>query len=93
MHAPPQVESRAGILRSAWQLRKLTLGVAVLAVTIGGLILHYAFRPTVPPMITVPLTTFTGRELQPSFSPDGRNIAFDSRLGGGRGQAPASLPS
>jgi Tol biopolymer transport system component/DNA-binding winged helix-turn-helix (wHTH) protein len=40
--------------------------------------------PTLPPPLVVPFTSFPGNEMQPSFSPDGNQIAFvwDGEKGG-----------
>lgn len=51
-------------------------GVLVLVVTtIGWLVSRSLTRDTFPPKV-VPLTTYPGFELSPSFSPDGSEIAF-----------------
>ena len=64
------------------QFKKPAILFLVLAVLIGIGIAAYKFgggtsaQPTQPAMKTTPFTTFTGREQQPTFSPDGKQIAF-----------------
>ncbi|MDA2924270.1 serine/threonine-protein kinase [Acidobacteria bacterium AH-259-L09] len=57
------------------------IGSAVgLALVVGGLSWFYFSRPvpesSLPPMKTVPFTSFAGLERFPAFSPDGNQIAF-----------------
>jgi eukaryotic-like serine/threonine-protein kinase len=60
----------------------ILLPVVALVVLIGIGIAAYKFgdrtsaQPTKPALRTTPFTTFTGREQQPTFSPDGKQIAF-----------------
>jgi len=55
-------------------------GLAALAVAIGGGVWFHRARtttePAVPPPRTVLLTSFSGRELEPALSPDGKQVAF-----------------
>jgi eukaryotic-like serine/threonine-protein kinase len=62
--------------RRGWRARILfAVGAAVLAG--AGLILWRASRPPHSPhMVAVPVTAYPGYERRPSFSPDGRQIAF-----------------
>ncbi len=49
--------------------------ILILAAGVGG---WFLFRrvPALPPMTSAPFTSFQGNEMQPSFSPDGNQIAF-----------------
>ena len=81
--APPvnRQPKKAGLTRGGTSRRwALAAGVA-LGLAIGGAALYLLFRPgpkaLVPPMNVVPLTSSPGQENDPSFSPDGNQIAFD----------------
>ena len=64
---PPAVRRPWG--KIAW------IAIGVLAVVGPGLWLTHERAPLPPPRL-VPLTTFTGREWHPTFSPDGKYVAF-----------------
>lgn len=72
---PPATPSAAPprISRRVWAAVVLALFLPV-----GGIVWWAAFRPslTLPPPQLIPLTSFPGNEMQPSFSPDGNQIAF-----------------
>ena len=64
----------------AWWRRPRFVGFAVLlAIIVAGALLwlmRSPSRPTGHPLTAVPLTSYAGRESEPSFSPDGSQIAF-----------------
>jgi DNA-binding winged helix-turn-helix (wHTH) protein len=56
-------------------------GVALVAAVAAFLVFWYAPRPDAPvpreiPLEAVPLTSYTGFEAEPTFSPDGSHVAF-----------------
>jgi Tol biopolymer transport system component len=59
----------------------LTFLAAALVLMVGGPIWFYALRspakPLLPPMKVFPFTSLAGAELDPAFSPDGKEIAFN----------------
>jgi Tol biopolymer transport system component/predicted Ser/Thr protein kinase len=73
-----ELPKKAGLTRGG--TGKRWAGVA-LGLAIVGAALYLLFRPgpkaPAPPMNVVPLTSSPGRENDPSFSPDGNQIAFD----------------
>jgi Tol biopolymer transport system component/DNA-binding winged helix-turn-helix (wHTH) protein len=52
------------------------VGVVVVCAAAAWLLLRSPGRPEAPPMRLVPLTTLTGMEDRPTFSPDGEQVAF-----------------
>jgi Tol biopolymer transport system component len=71
--------------KSGFNARRLSLLAAALAVIIGGPLWFYASRHTAksslppmnfPAMKTTPLTSLPGNEHEPTFSPDGKYVAF-----------------
>lgn len=64
------------------KFRKPAILLLGLVVLIGGAVVAYKFigrapaPPSQPGLKTTPFTTYTGREQQPTFSPDGNQIAF-----------------
>src|SRR5439155_10695616 len=72
--------------RSGWvrgSKRGVLLALLLGVMTLAGIALAYykflarkTFPPALPATKVVPFTTFPGRELQPTFSPDGNQIAF-----------------
>ncbi|MBV8807845.1 MAG: PD40 domain-containing protein [Acidobacteriaceae bacterium] len=57
--------------------RRLLLAVVAVALAVAIAIAWYALQPrTLPPIVTTPLTSYPGSERHPSFSPDGRQVAF-----------------
>jgi serine/threonine protein kinase len=59
----------------------VALGLVVLAAAAAGALLWYASRPAAPeppavPLVMVPLTSYPGSEKEPTFSPDGSQVAF-----------------
>ena len=81
--AAPLVNERpkAGLTKGGTGKRWAVVAGVVLGLAIGGAAVFLYFRPVpkalIPPMKVVPLTSFPGRENDPSFSPDGNRIAFD----------------
>ena len=78
-------ESDSGVLGAAGVARAgssrrllLAFGVAsVLILTAAGVWLARSRKEAIPvPLVTVPLTSYPGSELWPSFSPDGTQVAF-----------------
>jgi serine/threonine protein kinase/Tol biopolymer transport system component len=60
-----------------WRYRVALGGISIAALT-AALVLWLSHRPSLPvtfPTIR-PLTSYTGAELEPSFSPDGKQLAF-----------------
>jgi Tol biopolymer transport system component/tRNA A-37 threonylcarbamoyl transferase component Bud32 len=76
-----QQAKKAGLTRGATGKRWVAAAGVALGLAIGGAAWYLFFRPgpkaLVPPMNAVPLTSSPGREDDPSFSPDGNQIAFD----------------
>ena len=70
-----EAPSETGLGTSRWRAIILTVAVAtVLAIAvIWGFVLRRSEAPT---PVTVPLTTYPGIEVNPTFSPDGTRIAF-----------------
>lgn len=74
--------SRVELLLSSKWVRRAAVVVLLLGVgTIAGVLLYKltardSARSTPPASVTTPFTTFPGREQQPTFSPDGKQIAF-----------------
>jgi len=72
----PEGRPQGAPLRGRW-----TALAAVIVLVIGGAIGYRHFRKpsaplSLPPLRAVPFTTFPGQETDPSFSPDGNQIAF-----------------
>lgn len=68
------------LLQSQLKRRKVLLAV-LLGLAVAGIALYkFVGKSAAPavrlPLRTTPFTTFSGREQQPSFSPDGKQIAF-----------------
>ncbi len=74
--APLVMASAPPARRWVWSVVFLAAGVIVGVA--GWAIWRIAFRPspTLAPPRVVPFTSFPGNEMQPSFSPDGNQIAF-----------------
>jgi Tol biopolymer transport system component len=58
------------------------IGALVVVLVIAGAVWFHLrraapTRPTLPPLRVLPFTSFPGRETDPSFSPDGNQIAFE----------------
>ena len=78
---PPVPETRVEVARKNRRLHPLLLILPVAAlVAVGSFatVRWFASRASgvAPPITTTPLTTLTGRESEPTFSPDGNQIAF-----------------
>ena len=61
--------------------RSATIGLSVVAAVAAFLVLWYASRPDAPVsseirLEPVPFTSYPGREAEPTFSPDGSQVAF-----------------
>ncbi|MGA2271077.1 MAG: protein kinase [Bryobacteraceae bacterium] len=59
---------------------RLVLAAAAVALLVAAAAAWFFLRPAskpLPPMQSVPLTTYTGIQGHPSFSPDGSQVAFD----------------
>lgn len=84
------IDTAAPARLQRWWTSRLTGLAVVLALVAGGTLWFYFSRPasktltrpdsesSLPPMKTVPLTSFPGREEWPTFSPDGNQLAFMS---------------
>ena len=73
---PPRAENRAGRKRNRWLAGAVAISVVVLAAA-GWVLFRYGRSPEVAVnWKPIALTAFPGRELYPSFSPDGSQIAF-----------------
>ncbi len=57
-------------------LRVGAVGLAAVILAVAGWLAWRHFSRPLPPMTTVPLTSFPGNETQPAFSPDGTFVAF-----------------
>ncbi|MCP5115143.1 MAG: hypothetical protein GY953_30290, partial [bacterium] len=65
--------------RSLWRKRPVrwVAIAALLLLAIGAVVwLRPSTEPDLPPPVTVPFTSFVGRERAPAFSPDGEEVAF-----------------
>ncbi len=75
VQAPIEAPRPKRLSRWAW-----AAGLFALVLVIGGAVWFRSARPRseppAPPPQTVVFTSFPGRELDPSFSPDGKQIAF-----------------
>jgi Tol biopolymer transport system component/predicted Ser/Thr protein kinase len=69
---PVRQKGRFGSGRSSWWAATGLIVLAIAAVIVWS---NYRARPA-PPQTIVPLTTYPGWELYPSFSPDGNQLAF-----------------
>jgi Tol biopolymer transport system component/DNA-binding winged helix-turn-helix (wHTH) protein len=69
----PFVVAHTGRTRRAAALAATMVLVCAAA---AWLLLRSPSRPATPPLRLVPLTTLTGQEGEPSFSPDGEQVAF-----------------
>jgi len=61
--------------------RRAATGLALVAVVAAVVVFRYASRPDAPVpreirLEAVPFTSYTGREAEPTFSPDGSQVAF-----------------
>lgn len=56
--------------------RLLAASAILLSAIVGGIYLMSRERTGMPPLAPVPLTSFPGDEFMPSFSPDGKDVAF-----------------
>jgi Tol biopolymer transport system component/predicted Ser/Thr protein kinase len=61
---------RRGLRYAPWAAA--TAGLVATALWVGGV----RFRPADPEPVVVPLTTYQGSEVDPSLSPDGRQVTF-----------------
>ncbi len=71
--APAQTDTRTGIQGARYAV---TAGVAVLFLALAGLWALRSRPALEAPLVPVPLTSYPGAETQPSFSPDGSQVAF-----------------
>jgi Tol biopolymer transport system component/DNA-binding winged helix-turn-helix (wHTH) protein len=75
LEGPPSTNDRRNS-----RVRKVTIGVVVVLLTVGGaLALYFANRSSqaaLAPMKVVPFTSYQGGEWDAAFSPDGNSIAF-----------------
>jgi Tol biopolymer transport system component/DNA-binding winged helix-turn-helix (wHTH) protein len=74
---PPEARVRLGRGIRWW----VAAGVALVAVVTAFLVFRYASRPGAPVtheirLEAVPLTSYSGSEAEPTFSPDGSHVAF-----------------
>lgn len=69
--SPPEAPARQGSRQRMW----IAVAAALVAVVIVGSLLVLRREP-VEPSASVPLTTYPGSETAPSFSPDGKSVAF-----------------
>jgi serine/threonine protein kinase/Tol biopolymer transport system component len=75
--------SRAGVLRTKPRVKWLALGIGTglaliaLVAGLGFWFLHRGKETPEAPLVPVPLTTYPGHQLYPSFSPDGMQVAFN----------------
>jgi Tol biopolymer transport system component len=77
-HAAPMVTPSA-VTPVRWDRRTLWMGAGatiLVAAALFGWIYLLPSEPDLPPMRTVPLTSFPGREEDPAISPDGNMVAF-----------------
>jgi Tol biopolymer transport system component/predicted Ser/Thr protein kinase len=72
---------KTGLTMGGTRKRWAAVAGVALGIAISGAALYLFFRPgpkaPAPPVSVVPLTSSPGREDNPSFSPDGNQIAFD----------------
>ena len=71
--ASAQTASESGSQRARY---RLAAGVAVSLVVVAALWSLRSGPPPEAPLVPIPLTSYPGAETQPSFSPDGSQVAF-----------------
>jgi Tol biopolymer transport system component/DNA-binding winged helix-turn-helix (wHTH) protein len=72
-----RLERQAGITRSRWPRTAIVVGVvAITIVTVVAWRRHSTTAMPLAPLRVVPLTTLSGAEHGPTFSPEGSDVAF-----------------
>jgi serine/threonine protein kinase/Tol biopolymer transport system component len=74
-HGVPPAEGD-GPVRTHWRRRWIVGAAGLLLAATGGTLFWMSIRERLPPPAIRPLTTYSGSETSPSFSPDGSQVAF-----------------